>query len=109
MAESPLTTGRNVVGKVRLAGEEMSSTDEFVIVAQGASAGGLEALEKFFQAMPADAAASFIVVQHLAPDHATALPELLARRTGMPAAQARDATIPVSFPAGFMLFRRMRH
>ena len=70
----------------------MSSTDEFVIAALGASAGGLEALEKFFQHMPADAGISFIVVQHLAPDHATALPELLARRTDMPVEQARDHT-----------------
>ena len=70
----------------------MSSTDEFVIAALGASAGGLEALEKFFQHMPADAGISFIVVQHLAPDHATALPELLARRTEIPVEEARDQT-----------------
>jgi two-component system CheB/CheR fusion protein len=70
----------------------MSTTDEFVIAALGASAGGLQALEKFFEHMPADAGISFIVVQHLAPDHATALPELLARCTAMPVEQARDHT-----------------
>lgn len=70
----------------------MSSTDEFVIAALGASAGGLEALETFFQHMPPDAGISFIVVQHLAPDRDTALPELLARRTDMPVEQARDQT-----------------
>ena len=70
----------------------MRNTDEFVIAALGASAGGLEALENFFQHMPGDAGISFIVVQHLAPDHATALPELLARCTEMPVEQARDRT-----------------
>ena len=73
----------------------MSSTDEFVIAALGASAGGLEALENFFQHMPPDAGISFIVVQHLAPDHVTALPELLARRTDMPVEQARDHTLVI--------------
>ncbi len=70
----------------------MSTTDEFVIAALGASAGGLQALENFFAHMPADAGIAFIVVQHLAPDHATALPELLARCTEMPVEQARDHT-----------------
>ena len=70
----------------------MSDTDEFVVVALGASAGGLEALEQFFRHMPADAGISFVVVQHLAPDHTTALPDLLARCTEMPVEQARDQT-----------------
>jgi two-component system, chemotaxis family, CheB/CheR fusion protein len=66
--------------------------NEFVIAALGASAGGLEALEKFFRHMASDAGIGFVVVQHLAPDHASALPELLARCTAMPVEQARDGT-----------------
>jgi two-component system, chemotaxis family, CheB/CheR fusion protein len=66
------------------------NNSEFVIAALGASAGGLEAFEKFFNYMPSDAGIAFIVVQHLAPDHATALPELLAKYTHMPVEQARD-------------------
>lgn len=73
----------------------MATPNEFVIAALGASAGGLEALEKFFEHMPSDAGISFIVVQHLAPDYATALPELLARRTGMLVEQASDHTAVV--------------
>ena len=68
------------------------NNNEFVIAALGASAGGLEAFEKFFKYMPCDAGIAFIVVQHLAPDHATALPELLAKYTQMPVEQARDRT-----------------
>ena len=72
--------------------QDTTNTREFLITALGASAGGLEALEKFFRHMPADAGITFIVVQHLAPDHATALPDLLARYTPMPVELARDGT-----------------
>ena len=56
------------------------------------SAGGLEAFENFFRHTSADAGIAFAVVQHLAPDHASALPELLARYTSMGVEQARDRT-----------------
>ena len=69
-----------------------SNSHEFLIVAIGASAGGLEALENFFRHMPADAGIAFVVVQHLAPDHASALPQLLAKYTQMPVEQAQDNT-----------------
>ena len=52
------------------------NTEQFLIVAIGASAGGLEALEHFFKHMPSDAGMAFAVVQHLAPDHESALPQL---------------------------------
>ena len=70
-------------------GEEAPS-NRFVIAALGASAGGLEALENFFSHTPPDTGIGFIVVQHLAPDHRSSLPELLARRTEMLVEQARD-------------------
>ena len=38
------------------------------IVGIGASAGGLEALEQLFAALPADTGMAFVVVQHLSPD-----------------------------------------
>jgi len=72
---------------------EMSqNNNEFVVAALGASAGGLAAFENFFRHMPSDAGIAFIVVQHLAPDHATVLPELLAKYTQMVVEQARDRT-----------------
>jgi PAS domain S-box-containing protein len=69
-----------------------SNHNDFPIAALGASAGGLEAFEKFFKLMPADSGIAFTVVQHLAPDHSSALPELLARHTQMAVEQARDNT-----------------
>src|SRR5579862_2494659 len=67
-------------------------SSEFLIVALGASAGGLEPLETFFKHMPADAGFAFVIVQHLAPDHPTALPQLLARHTAMPVEEAKNRT-----------------
>ncbi len=54
------------------------------IVGVGASAGGLEALEQFFQALPIDSGLSFVVVQHLSPNFRSLMDELLGRYTRMP-------------------------
>jgi len=55
-----------------------------LIVAIGASAGGLEPLEQFFEAIDDALGCSFIVVQHLSPDFRSMMDELLARHTKMP-------------------------
>lgn len=62
----------------------------FPIVAIGASAGGLEALEQFFHHVPPDSDMAYVVIQHLDPDHKGMMPELLQRITTMPVAQARN-------------------
>jgi two-component system CheB/CheR fusion protein len=67
-----------------------NNRQEFLIVAIGASAGGLEALEDFFGHMPADAGMGFVVIQHLAPDHKSVLAQLLARYTEMPVKQVQN-------------------
>jgi two-component system CheB/CheR fusion protein len=53
------------------------------LVGIGASAGGLEALEAFFRALPPDTDMAFAVVPHLSPDFRSYLPELLGRCTAM--------------------------
>ncbi|MFK7737480.1 MAG: CheR family methyltransferase [Pirellulaceae bacterium] len=60
------------------------NTTEFPVVGIGASAGGLEALELFFDNMPATKDMAFVVVQHLSPDFKSLMDELLARHTSMP-------------------------
>ncbi|MEP6685958.1 MAG: chemotaxis protein CheB, partial [Verrucomicrobiota bacterium] len=60
------------------------------VVGLGASAGGLEALESFFDAMPSDSGMAFVVIQHLSPTHKSMMPELLSRHTPMPVCQAED-------------------
>ena len=66
-----------------------SSPPSFV-VGLGASAGGLEALENFFAAMPPDSGMAFVVIQHLSPTHKSMMAELLSRHTRMPVGQAKD-------------------
>ena len=65
------------------AGDDRSAStdrDKLYVVALGASAGGLEALEKFFDNVPADSPLAFVVIQHLSPDFKSLMNELLARR-----------------------------
>ncbi|HUR57155.1 MAG TPA: chemotaxis protein CheB [Opitutaceae bacterium] len=50
----------------------------------GASAGGLEAFTKLLQHLPVDTGMAFVIVQHLDPEHDSALPGILARATTMP-------------------------
>jgi two-component system CheB/CheR fusion protein len=58
--------------------------ERFPIVGIGASAGGVEALEALFRAMPPDPGVAFVVVTHLAPKRESLLPEILARDTRLP-------------------------
>ncbi|MFM8441736.1 MAG: chemotaxis protein CheB [Methylococcus sp.] len=60
------------------------------VVCIGASAGGLDALEKFFTACPSDTGAAFVVIQHLSPDHKSMMSNLLARHTRMPVTMVED-------------------
>ncbi len=62
--------------------ETLSST-EFYVVGIGASAGGLKALEEFFDHLPADSNAAFVVIQHLSPDFKSLMKELLEQHTTM--------------------------
>ena len=49
-------------------GPEVTGVFRGHVVCIGASAGGLDALERFFRNCPADTGAAFVVVQHLSPD-----------------------------------------
>src|SRR5688572_12416682 len=64
------------------------------IVGLGASAGGLEALEKFFTSMPLDSGCSFVVVQHLSPDYKSLMLEILSKYTKMKVVQVQDGMQP---------------
>jgi two-component system CheB/CheR fusion protein len=63
-----------------------------LIVGIGASAGGLQAFQSFFSAMPADSGMAFVLIQHLDPDYSSALAEILAEFTSMPVCKASDGT-----------------
>ncbi|HEY4186521.1 MAG TPA: chemotaxis protein CheB [Polyangia bacterium] len=60
------------------------------VVGIGASAGGLNALERFFDNLPRETGMAFVVVQHLSPDFKSLMDELLARHTEMPIHPVED-------------------
>ncbi len=66
------------------------ATGAFPIVGIGASAGGLEAFEQFFRHVSPDSGMAFVLVQHLDPEHASLLAEILQRSTTMPVVEATD-------------------
>ncbi len=68
----------------------------FPVVGIGASAGGLAALRRLFEATAPNAGMAYVVVTHLDPDHVSHLPELLAKATEMDVVPATDgmAVVP---------------
>jgi two-component system, chemotaxis family, CheB/CheR fusion protein len=69
---------------------EFSPGASFLIVGVGASAGGLEALSGFLKALPARSGMAVVVIQHLAPEHESALTQLLSKATTMPVLEVSD-------------------
>jgi two-component system, chemotaxis family, CheB/CheR fusion protein len=70
------------------AGEDVGATRpqveiSFPTVGIGASAGGVTALQEFFQEIPPDTGAAYVVIVHLEPTYTSELPEILARKTQM--------------------------
>lgn len=66
------------------------SLTKFPVVAIGSSAGGFEALKKFFTAMPPDPGMAFVLVQHLDPTHESTMVDLMRRYTDLEVIQATD-------------------
>lgn len=60
------------------------------VIGIGASAGGIEALGQFFDAMPADSDCAFVVVLHLDPKRESEMANVLSARTAMPVVQVAD-------------------
>lgn len=70
---------------------EVKTADKYV-VAIGASAGGLDAINDFFENVPLDTNLSFVLIQHLSPDYKSMMPELLAKHTKLKVSKVNDAT-----------------
>src|SRR4029453_1313584 len=64
------------------------------IVGLGSSAGGLDALRRFFNSMPSDSGMAFVLVQHLDPTHPSQTAEPLGGCTAMSVVQV-EADTPV--------------
>lgn len=96
-AEQPLSAPAREEGAplaVSREGDEvLSDGKDFYVVGIGASAGGFEALERFFGAMPLDSGMAFVVVQHLSPDHKSLMVELLSKLTRIAVLQATEGVV----------------
>ena len=93
---------------------EDGGAKDFHVVAIGASAGGLDSLERLFTHLPTDTGMAFIVLQHLSPDFKSLMDELLGRRTHMPIRQAEHEmavepnTVYLLPPVKEMIIRQQR-
>ncbi len=73
----------------RSAGRERAAGPlDFTVVGVGASAGGLDACRQLVAALPAGHGMAFILIQHLDPNHASMMVDLLAGHTRMTVQQA---------------------
>ncbi len=70
--------------------EDLIDKKSFPIIGVGSSAGGLDALKRFFEHMPIDSGSGFVLISHLDPTHKSSMPELLGRYTSMKVFQAED-------------------
>lgn len=61
-----------------------------LVVGIGASAGGVEALSRFFDAMPPDSGAAFVIVLHLDPTRESQMAQVLSSHTKMSVLQVAD-------------------
>ena len=75
-------------------GNETESSDQSEtlvrIVAIGASAGGLEPIEQFFDNMSIDTGLAFVIIQHLSPNFQSMMDQLIERHTNMKVVHAED-------------------
>jgi len=78
-------------GKVAEQADNGSNGKPPVIVAIGASAGGVQALQNFFAVVPENTGATFIVVVHLDPQRRSELSAIVAARTSMPVVQVETS------------------
>ncbi|WP_010178201.1 chemotaxis protein CheB [Aquimarina agarilytica] len=67
-----------------------SKKDQLYVIGIGSSAGGLKALEEFFDNCPSDTGFAFVIIQHLSPDYKSLMPELLSRHTKMSVKEAKE-------------------
>ncbi|HWD67460.1 MAG TPA: chemotaxis protein CheB [Caulobacteraceae bacterium] len=69
------------------AAERTGSGSPIPVVGIGASAGGVHALQTFFESLPPESGAAYVVIVHLDPNSHSELPEILASRAQMPVTQ----------------------
>jgi two-component system CheB/CheR fusion protein len=84
------TTARRERGKPSAARVRTPAAADLTVVGIGASAGGLEALTRLLQPLDPKTSLALVVVQHLAAQHESLLPELLGASAAVPVVQVRN-------------------
>jgi len=85
-----------------------------LVVALGASAGGLDSFKSFLSAMSDNSDIAFVLLPHLNPEHHSMMPELIANHTNMKVVEAQD-NVKISanqvyiLPAGKLLTIKAGH
>ncbi|GEM_PF-1310698 len=74
--------------------QDESEAQPLYYVGIGASAGGLEALRPFVANLPESANMTYIVAQHMSPDHRSLMVELLGRETKLKVEPAQNNLLP---------------
>jgi len=87
-SKSSIRAGRRAPVKPKIV--TIGNSDDFMVAAIGASAGGIEAMTVLVRQLPTDTGIAFVVVQHLDPKHHSILSELLARETLMKVSEVKD-------------------
>jgi len=64
--------------------------DGFLITGLGASAGGIQAFQDFFQHVPPKSGIAYVVILHMSPDHDSHLAQVLQTTTKMPVTQVNE-------------------
>jgi len=70
----------------------LAKSNTFLIACVGASAGGLEALIALFKSLPENINMAFVLIQHLEPQHKSALSEILSREASLNIREAKNNT-----------------
>ncbi|MDQ2987028.1 MAG: response regulator [Armatimonadota bacterium] len=83
-------TAAGRAGPTARRGTVVETDRSFAIVGIGASAGGLEAFTALLKGLPLDTGMAFVLVQHLDPDHESALTQILSRSTSLPVQEIAD-------------------
>ncbi|MEO0398048.1 MAG: CheR family methyltransferase [Pseudomonadota bacterium] len=82
-ADANLSDVAGDVNGMRGEDTESAPAERVRIVGIGASAGGLEPIEQFFDAVATDTGLAYVIVQHLSPDFRSMMPELLERHSDL--------------------------
>ena len=70
-----------------MSAEELASTEDFLVVGLGGSAGSIQSFREFFRNVPRDSGIAYVVILHLSPQHESHLAEVLQASSSIPVTQ----------------------